>query len=149
MCSEEWRSFFRTLDKTESSANSCNLYKRASGDCGSKVDIIKTYHALLGKSGLEAQPEKKLFRRIQFVEHLQFVVSEDCLKPVTKKVKDIKASESPLKYNLIADTILAIPDILLVYKLVFQGLCNFIIYSHRISFETTFFQKKKINLGNF
>ena len=48
-------------------------------------DIIATYHDLLRKSGLNAQPEKKqhfFLRRVQFLRHVK---SKNGIQPVKKK----------------------------------------------------------------
>ena len=59
-----------------------------------KFDIIVTYHDLLRKSGLKAQPEKNIYflRRVQFVGH---VIGKDGIKPVKKKADDLKTLKSP------------------------------------------------------
>ena len=47
-------------------------------------DIIATYHDILRKSGLKAQPEKtkNFLRRVQFLGH---VISKNGIQPIKKR----------------------------------------------------------------
>ena len=56
--------------------------------------IIHEYHQLLREGGLKAAPDKTQFflRKVTFLGH---VISEQGIKPVAKRVKDLQNLNSP------------------------------------------------------